>query len=48
MKRLEDKKEEIIHYYDVGLSMRKLALKYECSFNTIKKHIARWVKDRNE
>ena len=47
MKRLEDRKEEILHYYDVGLSIRKLSLKYECSFNTMRKHLVEWVRDRN-
>ena len=42
MKRLDEKKDKILEYYDVGISIRKLAIKYECSFSAMKNHLKKW------
>ena len=42
MKRIDKHKDKIIEYYKVGLSIRRLAVEFECSFQTMKKHLVKW------
>ena len=42
MKRLDKKKDEIIMFFNAGVSIRRLARNYECASNTMKKHLIKW------
>ena len=42
MKHLEVRRDEIINDFNKGLSYRNLAKHYNCSVNTIIRHLKKW------
>jgi len=39
---LEEKREDIIKFYNMGMSINKLAKHFKCSSPTMSKHLAAW------